>query len=368
MVLGLTGCAGTPASIGGPAPPGNAAIGVHGPLSAARRLPASADSYLYSMDCCGVLNSGDVNAYDSGLTKVVRRIVVGAGNGSAIALDRSGTLYVLNPFYSIDEFDRGAERPSRHIRGLHWGAAIALDSSNNLYLANCNTCQISSKARRQTNGSDSVTIYAPKHTKALRTIAQGVNVPQSLALDSAGNLYVANAGVNPNRPSVTVYAPNSTKLLRKITQGLTAPARMAIDATGDLFVENGYSQILEYAPGSTKLLRTITDAIASPQGIVVDPSGTLYVANDEQFQSRGWVSVYLSGSSTPEYRIVDGVDNPTSLAIDGDDDLYVANSNWNLPPHINGHISLYSPNSRTPLRTIFGGRYGYPADLALPPQ
>ena len=55
------------------------------------------------------------------------------------------------------------------------------------------------------------------------TIFKGIDIPQGLALDGSGNLYVANYATS----SVTVYAAGSTKVLQTISNGVSYPQALA---------------------------------------------------------------------------------------------------------------------------------------------
>ncbi|HEY3674977.1 MAG TPA: hypothetical protein VGK84_03220 [Candidatus Tumulicola sp.] len=54
-------------------------------------------------------------------------------------------------------------------------------------------------------------------------IVSGIHVPVALALDASASLYVANQGSN----TVTVYAPKSAKILPTISNGLASPVALA---------------------------------------------------------------------------------------------------------------------------------------------
>jgi sugar lactone lactonase YvrE len=96
-----------------------------------------------------------------------------------------------------------------------------------------------------------------------RTITEGIYDPESLALDSAANLYVGNGGY---ADSVTVYAPSGA-LLRTIRKGsrIPNPSRSMLVTT---FVANtnlgAGRTVTVYSPGKSKLVQTITDGIDSP--------------------------------------------------------------------------------------------------------
>jgi DNA-binding beta-propeller fold protein YncE len=59
------------------------------------------------------------------------------------------------------------------------------------------------------------------------TISQGMMLPNALAFDGSGNLYVANFGSASSTGNVTVYAPGSTKVLRTISIGVDYPNALA---------------------------------------------------------------------------------------------------------------------------------------------
>ena len=356
----FTGCAGTGSQTPIALNPG-----------AMPQIPAQGPSLLYAVDCCGVFNNGDVNVYTSTLGKV-RRIVRGAGDAVTIKLDRTGTLYLLTSgqgFYSgveVNEWDWGARSPSRKVTGFVWADAIAVDAASKLYVSDCNTCPEGDLLRTQVR--DAIYIYRARQTKPWRTITQGLHSPRSIAVDGEGYLYVANV---PNdsrkqRPSIAVYAPDSSTPLKVITQEIGGQGLLTADSQNDLFLAVGCCKILEYSQGLGKLLRTITDQVSGPAGLAVDASGTLYVANTSQFPAKGSISVYTPGSVKAAYVVVNGINDPVAVTVSPSGQMYVANDDWGLPGK-KGRLTVYPPNAREPLRSIQGGRFGLPTELALDP-
>src|SRR5205809_8110329 len=104
--------------------------------------------------------------------------------------------------------------------------------------------------------NDNITIYAPAasgNATPIDTIAgsnTGLNAGGALALDSAGNLYVANYYGS----SITVYAPGAsgnatpTTTIAGSNTGLSAPLGPPRDAAGNLYVVNSWS-----SSGSTSI-------------------------------------------------------------------------------------------------------------------
>lgn len=106
-------------------------------------------------------------------------------------------------------------------------------------------------------------------------ITQGLGNPTGMAIDAAGNLYVANYYGG----DVTIYPPGSTAPSVTLSQGLTTPNGLAVDTNGDLYVGNKGNppSILVYPPGQTSPSQTITSPlIQNPGQLFFDASRNLY--------------------------------------------------------------------------------------------
>ncbi|MFZ0478788.1 MAG: hypothetical protein WAL71_06530 [Terriglobales bacterium] len=105
---------------------------------------------------------------------------------------------------------------------LSYPYGLALDSSGNLYVAN-------------TSGND-VLVYNPSHVQT-RSLIQGIAGPTGVAIDPSGNLWVANAPTN----SITSYSPAGDQVTSAtITSGVNNPQAIAVDGLGDVWIENNF--------------------------------------------------------------------------------------------------------------------------------
>jgi len=107
-------------------------------------------------------------------------------------------------------------------------------------------------------------------------ITDGLVGPNGEAVDTSGNLYVANA----DGATVTVYPPGATKPSRTYTNGLSNPLTPAMGSDGTLYVSNfnpdGSGEILEYPPKHLKPTFKIP-LTGGAIGLAVDPSNNVYV-------------------------------------------------------------------------------------------
>jgi hypothetical protein len=182
------------------------------------------------------------------------------------------------------------------------------------------------------SGANSVTLYAAGQNLPLATVQIGVNNPQALVFDAAGDLFVASqAG------TVTEYAAPYTGLPTNIAIGVNHPQALALDARGNLFVANGSASntVTEYAPPyGGGPVATISTGIDDPVSLALDSAGSLYVAN----QSSNAVTVYAVPYNDAPIALTGGLNGPNSIAIDSRGNLFV--SNLNTTPNA---VVEYSP-------------------------
>ena len=128
------------------------------------------------------------------------------------------------------------------------------------------------------------------------------------------------------------------------TNPLNNPHGIAVDVAGNLWVANtsggaGDGNILVFSPGYVlQKSRTITLNINLPTAVAFDPDGNLWVANYGVSNGGvyGSVAQYSNGVQIGA-PITNGINGPLAIAIDGADDLYVNNSLANL--------TIYTPNA-----------------------
>lgn len=251
----------------------------------------------------------------------------------------------------VSIYKSGGSEPLTLIRkGILRPNALAVDDAGDLYVANHGTI------RKQ----GTVSVYAPLTGKLLRTITNGVYTPDALALDKSGNVYVADA----NKSSVTEYAAGSTRLLRTITDGVGRPNAIAFDQSGKVYVSD-YSgrrarrgAVTVYDGRTGRLLNTITAGVSYPFNLTLSPAGQLFVSNS----TKNSVTIYNHDLQLVQ-TITAGIDYPSSLLVDGQGYLYVLNA----LAHVTGDVTVYPPGASSPSVTITDG-IDIPGDMRLGPS
>src|SRR5579864_8083683 len=129
-----------------------------------------------------------------------------------------------------------------------------------------------------------------------------ISYPKGLAVDSKGNLYVANSGGN----DILEYNANYQQMTTKtITSNISNPSAVAVDAQGNLWVANyGTSNggtngsIAEYTAGKQNTSATITSNILGPGALAVDGAGNVWVVNaDSNISVYNPPAFYTTGST-----------------------------------------------------------------------
>ena len=101
-------------------------------------------------------------------------------------------------------------------------------------------------------------------------------VPLGVAVDTAGNVYVADGANN----RVLKLAPGSSAPTVLPFKGLNNPYGVAVDSAGNLYVVDGSnSRVLKLAVGTHIQTVLPFTGLRSPSGVAVDAAGNLYVTD-----------------------------------------------------------------------------------------
>ncbi len=283
---------------------------------------------------------------------------------------------------------------------LNYPSAVAVDAAGNLYIADtynsrirkvdATTGMITTVAGIGSPGYDGDNIIA---------IEAELNQPSGVALDGAGNLYIADFGNDRVREvsaatglittvaGVGIGGYNGDNIAATSAE-LANPSAIALDSAGNLYIADTYNYRIRRVDATTNVITTVAgngtmgyngDTIPAtsaelsyPRGVALDHSGNLYIADNWNNRIRkvtattGLIST-LAGNGTPGDTGDGGMATsaqlsyPTGVVLDGAGNLYIADSYNHRIRNINATTYM--------ITTVAGnGTEGYNADYIAAPS
>jgi uncharacterized protein (TIGR03437 family) len=258
------------------------------------------------------LSSGTATAMSVSATDLVY-----GNNGSLYVADMTVTrrvsLYgastVIAGPGSLAEGDGGPATQAR----LHHPQGIALDTIGNLYIADHDNNRI-----RRVGLDGTITTVAGTGTAGNTgdggaAVAATLNGPSSVRFDAYGNLYIADTG----NARIRMLTPGGI-ILPVLTGTLSAPSYLIFDQAQNLYIADA-AAIYELSPART--MSTVFSGLQSPRGMAFDAAGNFY------FAETGTKQVWMFTRSGSHSQLGAGVWNsPQGIAIDGAGNVLVADS------------------------------------------
>jgi len=153
--------------------------------------------------------------------------------------------------------------------------------------------------------------------------------PTSVAVDGAGNVYIADRGDN----AIKECNATTQMLTTLVSTGLTSPQGIAVDAAGNVYIADTGDHALKEWDAATQTLSTLVSAgLADPSGVAVDGAGNVYIAD-----AGGAVDVWNPATQTfsPLFPDAD-VNEPEGVAVDAAGNVYITDAQgsgiqeWNV--------------------------------------
>ncbi|HUB79243.1 MAG TPA: IPT/TIG domain-containing protein [Bryobacteraceae bacterium] len=242
--------------------------------------------------------------------------------------------------------------------------AVALDASGNLLIVESGANRIRAVGPDGLVRTIAGTGVTGLGADSLPATQAQLTVPQGLCLDRSGNLYIADTGNSrilraPPGGLISTAAGNGAAGFAgdggpaSIAQ-LNQPAACAVDSAGNLYIADTYNHRIRKVDSTGNIITVAGTGVAgtggdegaataaglnAPRGIAVDDNGNLYISDTgnntiRQVTPDGAIHT-IAGTGAEGFAVDDGpalsawLDSPGGILLDGSGDLYFADTNNN---------------------------------------
>jgi streptogramin lyase len=241
-------------------------------------------------------NSNDVLEFKSPVTadESPKVIPVTGGEAFGVAVDRSGDLFItdfsLGDVYELTAVGGGLYDQSTVLTGLNEPTGVALDQAGDLFVGDTGDGEVLELP--ETDLTDPPPGGYTLSSNAVTAIATGLPGPYGVAVDEAGNVYVAES-YSSDVVELSQTDGSFTGSVLPFT-GLAEPLGVAVDQYGDVFTVDGLGGgVVELGVDQSQSITWATSASYTYPG-----SGSLTETLDASASSGLAVSYKVVGSSS----------------------------------------------------------------------
>jgi uncharacterized protein (TIGR03437 family) len=266
--------------------------------------------------------------------------IVDTGN----ALIRSVTNGIINTVAGSGAIGFAGDGAAATRAALFQPFAIAVDGSGNFYIAEVGNDRI----RKVTASSGFISTIAGTGTLGFSgdgsaATSATLRLPSGVALDSQGNLYIAdswNLRIRKITSSGTISTIAGNGIVSFSGDGgqataaqLNGPQGVGVDKSGNVYIADSKNLVVREV-SRAGIIGSITGQLTYPQGVAVDAAGNVYVADAQDNRVRkiatdGSLSNF-AGNGTPGFAGDGGaatsaeLNTPIGPAVDQQGNVYIA--------------------------------------------
>jgi sugar lactone lactonase YvrE len=192
--------------------------------------------------------------------------------------------------------------------GLLYPAGLAVDGAGNVYIAD--------------TYNDAIKEWSPSNNAVNTLISSGLSFPFGVAVDGAGNVDIADTYDG----AIKQWPQGATNVTTLASSGVALPFGIAVDNSGNLYVADAESNAIdEWSSGDGALTTLPLSDLERSFGVAVDSAGNVYAADTYHDAVKEW-----SRSAGIESALVSsGLDRPCGVAVDGGGNVYIADTDHN---------------------------------------
>ena len=264
---------------------------------------------------------------------------------------------------------------------LRFPSAVAVDSAGNLFIADTSNSVI----RKVTAATGVITTIAGNNTQGFSgdggpATAAMMRLPEGLAVDSSGNVWIPDFSLHRVRKVdaatnvINTVAGDGTRAFTgdggpASAAEFNGPRGIAVDPAGNVYIADYYNQRVRKIDAVTKNISTVvgldvvdhgdplTVALSAPGGVAIASSGNIYIADSSNRRVRKIDAVTKTSTTYAgsDFSSASLLVSPQAMAVDSAENLYVIDSLLNRVLKIDAATQKVTPFAGT-------GDFGFAGD------
>ncbi|MEI6077517.1 MAG: BACON domain-containing carbohydrate-binding protein, partial [Verrucomicrobiota bacterium] len=193
--------------------------------------------------------------------------------------------------------------------GLNQPAGVAVDGAGNLFIADYS--------------NNAIKMWTASNSVITTLVSSGLSGPYGVAVDGAGNVYIADKNNNAIKKWIPV---NDTITTLVSSAYLSAPSGVAVDAAGNLYIaDTSHNAIKKWTAVNSNVTTLVSSGLSSPYGVAFDGSGNVFIADYGNNSIKKWIA-----ASNTVTTLASNLRSPRGITADWAGNIYVADTGTNM--------------------------------------
>ena len=221
--------------------------------------------------------------------------------------------------------------------GLSNSCGVAVDGAGNVYIAD--------------SGNSAIKEWVAASNIVTTLVSSGLSGAYHVAVDGAGNVYTANNWSS----TIKEWVAASNTVITLVSSGLSQPEGVAVDGAGNVFISDaGMSAIKKWVAANNTVITLVSSfsGLSCPDGVAVDGVGNVYIADTYNFAIKEW----LAATNTVITLVSSGLATTLGVAVDGSGNVYIATYDNAIKEWLAASNSVI---------TLVSSGLSYPGDVAV---
>ena len=196
--------------------------------------------------------------------------------------------------------------------GISQPRGLAVDAAGNVFIAD--------------TGNSAIKVWTPTNRSITTLVSSGLSSPLGVAVDGSGNVYVADTG----NGAIKEWVASSQTVIPLVSTGLFSPSAVGVDGVGNVYIADGHDEVIFEWMATNSALTNLSipnpTSICSPPSLTVDLAGNVYFDDTCEDGLHKWTV----SSGTDSTLQCCWLYNPTGMGVDGQGNVFIADQadNW----------------------------------------